>query len=207
MLEKNTRKRYASCEGVTLAYAGGTSNLFNYLKAKHPITYTKAVLKECSTQKQTTLGTFATACPPARANRITTLNAEFVARDLRPTSTVDGKGFQQLLRFVEPGYKISSRPYLTATCRRLYSSLKEHLLETLASRNVGITTDLWTSKATEGYPTVTAHFICLHVRTLNLNAVRDRLSSHSSMRLRHKTSHGSSPCANFYLTHPFRTYR
>ena len=69
------------CEGVTLAYAGGTSNLFNHLEAKHPVAYTKAVPKECSRQKQTTLGTFATACPPARANRITTLIAECVARD------------------------------------------------------------------------------------------------------------------------------
>ena len=92
------------CEGVILAYAGGTSNLFNYLKAKHPITHTKAVPKECSTQKQTTLGMFVTACPPARANRITMLIAEFVARDLRPVSIVNGKGFQQL-RFTEPGYK------------------------------------------------------------------------------------------------------
>ena len=34
------------CEGVTLAYAGGTSNLFNHLEAKHPVAYTKAVPKE-----------------------------------------------------------------------------------------------------------------------------------------------------------------
>ena len=53
----------------------------NHLEAKHPVAYTKAVLKECSMQKQTTLGTFATACPPARANRITTLTAKCVARD------------------------------------------------------------------------------------------------------------------------------
>ena len=63
------------CEGVTLAYAGGTSNLFNHLEAKHPVAHTKAVPRECPTQKQTTLGTFATACPPAQANRITTLIA------------------------------------------------------------------------------------------------------------------------------------
>ena len=114
-----------------------------------------------SMQKRTTLGTFATACPPARANRTTMLITEFVARDLRSISTVDGKGFQQLLRFVEPGYKMPSRPYLTITCRRLCSSLKKQLLETLASCNVAITTNLWMSKATEGYLTVTAHS-CSH---------------------------------------------
>ena len=108
MLGKKKKHKKAICklcEGVILAHAGGMSNLFNHLKAKHPVAHTKAVPRECSTQKQTTLGMFATACPPARANRITTLITKFVARDLRPISTVDGTGFQQLLRFVEPGYK------------------------------------------------------------------------------------------------------
>ena len=83
MLEKKHKKAICKlCEGVTLAYAGGTSNLFNHLEAKHPVAHTKAVpTQECSTQKQTTLGTFATAFPPARANRITMLIAECVARD------------------------------------------------------------------------------------------------------------------------------
>ena len=87
MLEKHKKAICKLCEGVTLAYAGGTSNLFidNHLEAKHPVAYTKAVPKECSTQKQTTLETFATACPPARANRITTLTAKCVARDFDTT--------------------------------------------------------------------------------------------------------------------------
>ena len=64
------------CEGVTLAYAGGTNNLFNDLKAKHLVARTKAVPRECSTQKQTTLRTFTTACPP-----VNMLIAKCVARD------------------------------------------------------------------------------------------------------------------------------
>ena len=39
-----------------------TNNLFNHLEAKHPIAHTKAVPREYSTQKQTTLGVF--AIPP-----------------------------------------------------------------------------------------------------------------------------------------------
>ena len=54
---------------------------------------------EASVQKkQATLGMFqAKTCPPARANTITILVAEFVSRDLHPIFIVDGKGFQQLL--------------------------------------------------------------------------------------------------------------
>ena len=44
------------------------------------------------------------------------------------------------------GYTPLSRPHLTATCHRLYSSLKEDLIEVLAS-HLAITTDLWTSRA------------------------------------------------------------
>ena len=40
------------CEGMTLAYAGGTSNLFNHLEAKHPVANTKTVPRECSTQSK-----------------------------------------------------------------------------------------------------------------------------------------------------------
>ena len=131
--KKRKKAIYKLCEGVTLAYAWGTSNLFNHLGAKHLSLIQRQFWENALRRsKLHTSGMFATACPPARANRITTLIAEFVARGLRPISTVDGKGFQQLLRFVEPGYKIPSRPYLTATCCRLYSSLKEQLLETLA---------------------------------------------------------------------------
>ena len=55
MLKKKHKEAICKlCEGVTLAYAGGTSNLFNHLEAKHPVAHTKAVPKECSTQKQTT---------------------------------------------------------------------------------------------------------------------------------------------------------
>ena len=77
MLEKKTHKKATCklCEGVILAHAGGTSNLFNHLEAKHPVAHTKAVPRECSTQKQTTLETFATACPTPRTNRIITLIA------------------------------------------------------------------------------------------------------------------------------------
>ena len=59
--EKKHKKAICKlCEGAILAYAGGMSNLFNHLEAKHPVAHTKVVPRECSTQKQSTLGTFAT---------------------------------------------------------------------------------------------------------------------------------------------------
>lgn len=133
------------CDGLTLAYAGVTSNLLNHLEAKYPIDYEKTGSGEsCVIKKQFTLSSF---------------HAEFVYRDLHPISTVDGKRFRQLMSFVEPGYKPPSCPHLTTTSRRLYTSLKEELLGVFTSPYVAVTTDMWTSRATQGYLTVTAHFI------------------------------------------------
>ena len=75
---------YKLCEGLTLAYAGGSSNLLSHLEVKHPIDYAKTGRGESSTtMKQSTLSSFRTkVCPPDRANTITTLITEFVCRDL-----------------------------------------------------------------------------------------------------------------------------
>ena len=52
-----------------------------------------------------------------------------------------------------------SRPHVTTTCKRIYSTLKEELKGILVSKDVAITTDLWTSRAIKSYITITAHFL------------------------------------------------
>ena len=98
-------------------------------------------------------------CPPERATAITKHIAEFVARDLRPISVVDGQGFTRLLNYLEPGYKVPSRPHVTSICHKMFDSLKEELLAKLDSPYVSLTTDIWTSRTQQAYLTVTAHFI------------------------------------------------
>ena len=146
------------CDGVNLAYAGGTTNLHNHLESKHPSSVADSG-KEAG-KKHLTLSDYK-KCPPERAKNVTVRVAEYIARDLCPISTVDGGGFQQLLHYVEPGYKVPSRPFITTTCHRLYTSMKESLLQILSSKDVhvAITTDSWTSRAVQSYLTVTAHYI------------------------------------------------
>jgi len=121
--EKGKKIKKATCtlfEGVSLAYFGGTTNLRSHLEAKHP---SKVKDDDAHQRKQLSLPV-AKNCPPTRSSKITTLIAEFVAKDMRPISSVDGSGFQQLLQCMEPGYKLPSRPFLTTTCHRLHSSIK-----------------------------------------------------------------------------------
>ena len=79
--------------------------------------------------------------------------------DLRPISVVDGQGFTRLLNYLEPGYKVPSRPHVTSICHKMFDSLKEELLAKLDSPYVSLTTDIWTSRTQQAYLTVTAHFI------------------------------------------------
>ena len=57
------------CDGLKLAYGGGTSNLMNHLEAKHRVEYNKTVPSETEKKKQATLFAFqAKKCSPDCAN-------------------------------------------------------------------------------------------------------------------------------------------
>jgi len=57
------------CEGVSLAYSGGTTNLCSHLEAKHPF---KVKDDDARQGKQLSLPV-AKNCPPTRSSKITTL--------------------------------------------------------------------------------------------------------------------------------------
>ena len=144
-----------------LTDGGGTTNLMSHLRAKHPEQYKRITdSATSSSSKQTTLSTAFHKCSPQRSSAITDLIAEFVARDLRPLSVVDGVGFRQLLGYIEPGYKVPSRTHVTSICSKKYRSTKESLLASFNKvSNIALTSDIWTSRATQAYLTITCHFI------------------------------------------------
>lgn len=80
---------------------------------------------------------------------------------MRPYSIVENDGFQNLLHTLEPRYSIPSRPYIAETViPNLYNKVKSRVISELKEVSfVSITTDSWTSRATQNYVAVTAHFI------------------------------------------------
>lgn len=63
---------------------------------------------------------------------------------------------------LEPGYTVPSRKLITSMIRRKHEVGKELLCEKLkAASSVALTTDIWTSRATQAYITVTAHYISI----------------------------------------------
>ena len=83
-----------------------------------------------------------------------------IAVDSLPLSFVEGRGLKRLMAFLELGYAIPSRKSIGRRLCKIYDTQKDDLREALAEvQHVALTTDCWTSRAQEGFMTVTAHFL------------------------------------------------
>ena len=86
--------------------------------------------------------------------------AEFVARDMRPISLVEGEGFRKLMSVTEPTYMVPSCKTVTNVLRGMQAEVRERITRELGEVHwVALTTDFWTSAAVESYLGVTVHFI------------------------------------------------
>ena len=91
--------------------------------------------------------------------RINKALAVMCGSDLRPISIVNGRGFQTFVHELNSEYKVPSTNTVVKYMHVVYGELKAEVMEVLAGCSVAITTDMWTSVATRGYITVTAHCI------------------------------------------------
>lgn len=97
-------------------------------------------------------------CNPDHEERITKKIVNMIAMDLLPISFVEGKGFLELLAFLEPNYSVISRRTVLRRLQLLYSEVKQKVKDKLQQADsVALTTDLWTSRATDSFITVTCH--------------------------------------------------
>ena len=81
-----------------------------------------------------------------------------ITTDLQPPFIVEDTGFQSFVSALDP--PSSRRTIMRSLLPEKYRSEKEKLQETLSSvKYVALTTDIWTSRHTEGFLTVTCHYI------------------------------------------------
>ncbi|XP_039593991.1 E3 SUMO-protein ligase ZBED1-like [Polypterus senegalus] len=92
----------------------------------------------------------------ARAQEITRGIGEYIAKGLRPFSVADNEGFKRLVNMLEPKYKIPSRDSQTIL-PALYKETRAKVAQSIKQAEcISITTDGWTSRATQSYVTITA---------------------------------------------------
>ena len=95
-----------------------------------------------------------------QAVELTNTVVEFVTRDLRPVSVVDGTGFLSLMDVAEPHFVVPCRRTVMNLIDRKYCELKRLLQGSLSGQQcIMLTTDMWTSRARDGYFSLAVHYV------------------------------------------------
>jgi hypothetical protein len=86
---------------------------------------------------------------------------QVIVKDMRPLSLVEGEAFIDMIEYACPGFKCPSRWWFTKQLEKAYQHTLEDLKKDLKKRSskITLTTDAWTSIATEAYLGVTCHYI------------------------------------------------
>ncbi len=142
---------------------GNTTNMQMHILRHHP-EINLAAAQKTTQQQQPTLPSLFQAKFPAdsdRAQKITNAIAIFMALDMQPFSVVENEGFKYLLSVLEPRYLLPSRAHFSQNVLpKLQEKMKAKVEEGLSTaESIAITTDGWTSRATDSYMTITAHYI------------------------------------------------
>lgn len=84
-----------------------------------------------------------------------------IVTDMQPISIVEDPGFIKFMKVLEPRYHLPGwKTLMTIQIPHLYTEVKTAVQEFLyTASSVVLTTDMWTSRATQAFLTVTAHCI------------------------------------------------
>jgi len=84
-----------------------------------------------------------------------------IAKDTLPISFVEWTGFKELMAYVEPGYVVPCAKTIEKRLQSVYEEAKKKIRAILGQTpTVALTTDCWTSGATETFICVSAHYVC-----------------------------------------------
>lgn len=161
------------CRKTIAAKHGNTTNLFQQLRQRHAVEWQECVAlrdadasssHKAPAKKQVTLAAaFSTVIPydkkGPRWQAITDAVTYYIAKDMVPIYTVEKNGFIKMLQTIDPKYQLPSRKYFVAL-PNLYNKTRARVAEQL--QNIvyySTTTDLWSSRTTHPYLSLTVHFI------------------------------------------------
>lgn len=176
------------CQRSVPSKTGNTTNLFNHLKKYHPsdytesmktraesaqpvtATYTRSISSVATTsgaaaapqpKQQSIVSSFAAIAPyeqhSKRRKTITHAIAFCLAKDMMPLNS----GFEHLIKVLDPRYEIPGRKYFSQTAMpQLYDECRGKLETELKEvKYFATTSDLWSSRTSEPYLSLTIHYI------------------------------------------------
>ena len=138
---------------------GNTSIMRKRLSCKHPSVLLADSKTSLKPLKQTSLVLGGKKLATSQQESITSKVAMMCALDIKPVSVVEGLGFKLLVHSLNPSYRVPCRKIVSKYLEHICKEHKDSLLESISEKPISLTSDLWTSASTQGYITVTAHYL------------------------------------------------
>ena len=138
---KIDKSKHAICKlcNALDTHGGGMTNLQNHLCLNHcseylllyPAEETGSFLKVDATQMRMEEFISVPKLPATsmRAKMLTEATADFILKDMRPVSVVDGQGFLNLMHVAKPRYTVPCRETVTGLIDQKYHVLKEQVAD------------------------------------------------------------------------------
>ena len=82
-----------------------------------------------------------------------------IIRDELPFRVIEGEGFKDYSRLLEPRFVIPSRIIVWRDCMKLFMGTKKLLKNHLKNERLCLTTDTWSSVQNHNYMCLTTHLI------------------------------------------------
>ncbi len=174
-----------------VAYANGnTSNMLEHLWRHHPSVSNDSERKRKSGRTEQLLLPEAFKQPLSeksnRAKAITRALSVFIVKDMQTYAMIEDAGFKNMIKVLELPYNIPSRKHFSdVIIPKLYEETRKVIVKELSeTAYIALTSDAWTSRATESFLTVTAHYITSEweMRSIVLQT-RPLYESHTSEHL------------------------
>ncbi|XP_060871545.1 zinc finger BED domain-containing protein 4-like [Metopolophium dirhodum] len=175
-----------------------TSSMRKHLKFKHKTLFDKLLTSEELKKESKAKGSIQTGkrqmslyesvnkkkcwdMNDAKSKEIHKIIGEMICVDNEPFNLVERSGFNKLMTFVKPQYKMPGRKYFTETViPEMYIELKTKIMSTLETvAAVSLTSDIWTcSHNNASFISFTSHWISedfkQHHSTLNIRNFQGR---------------------------------
>ena len=146
--------------------SGTTTSLKQHAELLHAKEWKEISQEDCSQQKITDIckSSIPIKKYPLKSARRRLLNRKLVrhiAKDMRPLNTVNLAGFRDFCLEMDPMYVLPSRKTLTT---KLIPKIHQEVMagvqrELNKTRHCSLTTDGWSSKATDKYNAFTVHYV------------------------------------------------
>lgn len=149
------------CYAVTPYTTSNTTNMNHHLQRHHKNVKTAPEKTSLPKGQLTMKQALTLPLSSPRAKQITRLIGEFIADYMAPFNIVENRKFIQMFKVLEPKFKMPCRGHFSEkVIPEIYNETKQSVKECLKNADcIALTTDGWTSRATQSYITITAQVI------------------------------------------------